>query len=121
MVAGSAHVPYVQQGKLRLLLTYSLNKRDPAFPDVPTQNEIGCPDYPGDAMMVAGPKGLPEPIVKKLNSAFRKVAEGEAFQKLLEQRNLPYVYKDGAEVNKEAPAETANYAELNKKLGLKKN
>lgn len=120
LVAGSAHIPYVQQGKLRLLMNYSATKRDPAFPNIPTQNEIGCQDYPGDAMMVAGPKGLPDPIVKKLNSAFRKVAESPDFQKLLAQRNLPYAYKDGAEISKEAPALTKQYDELNKKLGLHK-
>jgi tripartite-type tricarboxylate transporter receptor subunit TctC len=118
LVAGSAHIPYVQQGKLRLLMNYSVTKRDPLFPDVPTQKELGCPDYPGDAMMVVGPKGLPEPIVKKLNDAFKKVAESPDFQKMLTQRNLPYSYKDGAELNKEAPALIQNYKELNKKLGI---
>ncbi len=118
--AGSAHIPYVRQGVLRLLMNYSANKRDPSFPDVPTLIELGCPDYPGDGMMVAGPKGLPEPIVKKLKSAFKTVADGEEFQKLLVQLNLPYTYKDGEELNKEAPTVTEYYKDLNKKLGIGK-
>ncbi|MBP1720082.1 MAG: hypothetical protein H6Q43_3520 [Deltaproteobacteria bacterium] len=118
--AGSAHIPYVQQGKLRLLMVYSATKRDPLFPDVPTLVELGCQEYPGDGMMVAGPKGLPEPIVKKLNSAFKKVAEDQEFQKLLVRLNLPYTYKDGEELNKEAPAEVEYYKNLNKKLGIDK-
>jgi len=118
--AGSAHIPYVQQGKLRLLMVYSATKRDPLFPDVPTLVELGCQEYPGDGMMVAGPKGLPEPIVKKLNSAFKKVAEGQEFQKLLVELNIPYTYKDGEELAKEAPAVIEYYKELNKKLGIGK-
>jgi tripartite-type tricarboxylate transporter receptor subunit TctC len=118
--AGSAHIPYVRQGTIRLLMNYSATKRDPSFPDVPILTELGCQDYPGDGMMVAGPKGLPEPIVKKLNTAFKKVAEGQEFQKLLVELNIPYTYKDGEELDKEAPAVIEYYKDLNKKLGIGK-
>jgi tripartite-type tricarboxylate transporter receptor subunit TctC len=55
-----------------------------------------------------------------LKSAFKTVADGQEFQNLLVQLNLPYTYKDGEELNKEAPAEVEYYKNLNKKLGIDK-
>ncbi len=118
-IAGSgSHIPYVRQGAFRLLMVYNATKRDPSFPDIPILKELGCEDYPADGLMVAGPKGLPEPMVKKLKTVFKKVAESEEFQKLLVQINLPYDYKDGIDIDKEAPAQFEWFKAFYKKIGL---
>jgi tripartite-type tricarboxylate transporter receptor subunit TctC len=39
--------------------------------------------------------------VHKLHDVFKKVAEGPEFQKVLEQVNMPYDYKSGAELDQE--------------------
>jgi len=120
-IAGSgSHIPYVRQGAFRMLVIYNATKRDPNFPDIPILIEIGCEDYPADGIMVAGPKGLPDPIRKKLHDVFKKVAEGPEFQKVLEQVNMPYDYKDGTELDKEARVKYEWFKAFYKKVGLLK-
>ena len=120
-IAGSgSHIPYVRQGVFRLLSVYNATKRDPNYPDIPIQSELGCEDYPADGIMVAAPKGLPDPIRKKLHEAFKKVADGPEFQKVLVQINMPYDYKDGMEMDKEVRAKSEWYKAFYKKMGLLK-
>jgi tripartite-type tricarboxylate transporter receptor subunit TctC len=120
-IAGSgSHIPYVRQGAFRMLVIYNATKRDPNFPDIPILSEIGCEDYPADGIMVAAPKGLPDPIRKKLHDVFKKVAEGPEFQKVLEQVNMPYDYKDGTELDKEARVKYEWFKAFYKKMGLLK-
>ena len=120
-IAGSgSHIPYVRQGAFRMLVIYNATKRDPNFPDIPILSEIGCEDYPADGIMVAGPKGLPDPIRKKLHDVFKKVAEGPEFQKVLEQVNMPYDYKDGTELDQEARVKYEWFKAFYKKVGLLK-
>ncbi len=120
-VAGSGqHVRYVKQGVFRVLMIYNSNKRDPNFPDIPTQEEIGCPDYAANGMMLAGPKGMPEAVVKKLEEAFQKASESPGFHKLLEQFDLPYDYKGRARLEKEIPIQYEAAKNLLMKMGFKK-
>jgi tripartite-type tricarboxylate transporter receptor subunit TctC len=62
-------LPHVQSGKLKALAVTTAN-RIPALPDVPTVAEAGVPDYEVDLWHgFIGPKGLPRPIVDKINKA----------------------------------------------------
>jgi tripartite-type tricarboxylate transporter receptor subunit TctC len=120
-VAGSGqHVRFVKQGLFRVLMIYNSNKRDPNFPDIPTQEEIGCQDYPANGMMLVGPKGMPEAAAKKLGEAFKKVSESPNFHKLLEQFDLPYDYKGRSELEKEIPPQYEAAKNLLMKMGFKK-
>ena len=61
-------VPHVQSGKLRAVAV-TTQKRIPALPDVPTVSESGVKGY--DVVLwhgLIGPKGLPKPIVDRLNA-----------------------------------------------------
>jgi len=118
-VAGSGqHVAFVKQGVFRLLLLYNTDKRDPNFPNVPAINEIGCQDYPGHGMILVGPRGLPEGVVIKLAGAFKKVSEGPEFQEVLNRFDLPYDYKDQAQLEKEIPPEYEMIRDYLKKFGV---
>ena len=69
----------LKAGKMRALAVFS-DKRDPAFPDVPTAKEQGY-DVEGSPFVgVAVAKGVPEPIVEKLRAALAKVANDSSFQ-----------------------------------------
>ena len=119
--AGSgSHLPLVQQGEFRQLAIFHVKKRDPVFPDVPTLTEIGCPDNPPLGYIVLAPAGLPAPIAKKLEDVFKKVAESEEFKGLLTKFNLPYDYKDQAQLAKDVPAEAEWYKNFFQKMGIKK-
>jgi tripartite-type tricarboxylate transporter receptor subunit TctC len=115
-----SHLPYVRQGTFRQILIYNADKRDPAFPDVPILKELGCEDCPATSMVLAGPKGMPDPMVKKIYQAFKKVADGPEFQNQLKQLNLPYDFKDGARLAKDLPVETEWYRTFLNKFGVKK-
>ncbi len=119
--AGSGqHIRYVKQGVFRVLMIYNSNKRDPNFADIPTQEEIGCPDYPANGMMLTGPKGMPEAMVKKLEEAFKKASESSSFHKLLDQFDLPYDYKGRTQLEKEIPIQYEASKNLLMKMGFKK-
>ena len=65
-------VPHVQSGKLRAVAVTSM-KRIPALPNVPTVNESGVKGY--DVILwhgLIGPKGLPKPIVDRINAEANK-------------------------------------------------
>jgi tripartite-type tricarboxylate transporter receptor subunit TctC len=62
-------LPHVQSGKLKALAVTTA-KRLPALPDVPTVAEAGLPGYEVDLWHgFIAPKGLPRPIVDKINKA----------------------------------------------------
>jgi tripartite-type tricarboxylate transporter receptor subunit TctC len=68
-------VPQVQAGKLRAIAVTTL-KRIPALPDVPTVNESGVKGY--DVVLwhgLIGPKGLPRPIVDRINAEATKALQ----------------------------------------------
>ena len=120
-IAGSgSHIPYVNQGKARLLLVYNAPKRDPKYPNVPTLTELGCEDFPADRMIALAPKGLPDPIRKKLHDAFKKVTESPEFLKMLDQINLPHEYRSGEELDREIPTRNEWFKAFYKKMGLLK-
>ena len=61
-------VPHVQSGKLRAVAVTTL-QRIPALPNVPTVSESGVKGY--DVVLwhgLIGPKGLPRPIVDRINA-----------------------------------------------------
>jgi len=66
-------MPHVQSGKLRALAVTTA-KRIPALPNVPTVAESGVPGY--EVVLwhgLIGPKGLPGPIVERINRDVTKV------------------------------------------------
>ncbi len=115
-----SHIPYVRQGAFRVLFIYNADKRDPVFPNIPIQRELGCEDAPPTGMMLAGPKGMPDAMVQKIYDAFKKVGDSPEFQTLLTQLNLPYEFKDRKRLEKDLPADTEWYRTFLKKFGVKK-
>ncbi|MCE5265589.1 MAG: tripartite tricarboxylate transporter substrate binding protein [Deltaproteobacteria bacterium] len=118
--AGS-HLPYVQQGKFRMLIVTQTDKRDPEYPNVPTLKELGCPDVPPNTQIIIAPKGMPDAIGNKLAEAFKKVADGPEFQQILKQIKSPYLFKSRQQLEKDLHAEFELYKDYHKKTGTKRN
>ena len=88
---GSAgvHFPLVEAGKLRTLLqlsgeiadTTKVQRLTEYYPDFPEALKISVEAPTG----LAGPKGIPAPIVQKLAGALKKGVESEAHRKLLKE------------------------------------
>lgn len=81
-----AAAQFVKSGKLKALAVSTV-KRSAAFPDVPTMQEAGVPDFEVDswyAMFV--PAKTPKAVIERLNKALNAtVADAEVKEKLLAQ------------------------------------
>ena len=66
-------------GKMRALAMFG-EKRDPAFPDVPTAKEQGYAVFGSPFVGVAVAKGVPQAAIDKLRAAVEKVAKEQDFQ-----------------------------------------
>jgi len=111
-------VPYVKEGKLRLLVTHG-EKRMRSFPDVPTLRELGY-DFINEAVfMIAAPKGTPEAIINKLDNAFKKAMEDPQFIKTLTAMEFEISYRNPADTKKFLDIAYVRFAEMIKKLGIK--
>jgi tripartite-type tricarboxylate transporter receptor subunit TctC len=121
-VAGSgSHIPLVEQGQFRELVTFHVDARDPKRPDIPVMKDIGCPPTnPPSGMIVVAPAGLPDAVAATLEAALKQIAESPEFKQLLVKYNLPYAYEDGATVASKFPAEIEWYTKYFKETGLLK-
>ena len=75
--------PRVKAGQLRVLAVMD-KERSKFYPDVPTSVEQGYPAVISSSTRgIAGPKGLPGPIVKKLQAVFKKaIGDPEHMEKM---------------------------------------
>jgi len=113
------HRTYVKQGVFRMLALTVTDERDPEFPDVPTLKDLGYKDVAPAIYVLLAPKGLPDPIFKKLESSFRQAAYSPEFKKLLEKLGVPFLFKDRKQLEAEGPEKYKFYGELLKEMGVK--
>ena len=113
------HIQFVRQGKMRMLVLFNTDKRDPEFPNIPTMKEIGCQDAPALGYLVIAPKGIPDNVSRILGDAIHKVVAGPDFQKALARMEIPYDYKDRRQLEKEVPNEYRFFKTFLEKMGVK--
>jgi tripartite-type tricarboxylate transporter receptor subunit TctC len=80
--------PQVRQGKLKYLAVTSA-QRNPLYPDVPTVAELGYPGF--EALSWSGlsvPKGTPQVIVDKLESAMKQVMSQPAIRQRMDSQGF---------------------------------
>lgn len=87
----AAAIQFHRSGKLKCIGVAS-NFRWPTDKEIPTLNESGVPGFDLTSFFgIVGPKGMPQPVVEKLNEAFRKVAERpETGEKLAVTATIPF-------------------------------
>lgn len=124
-IAIESSIAQVKAGKLRALGVLQGEERLSAFPDIPTLKEVAKDFgmktgviYPG--LMMSGPKGLPEPIVKKLVTVFDTARKSAGFQKYAKET---YIFQDKMPMIGEALRNHLNrgykeIGEMIQKLGL---
>jgi tripartite-type tricarboxylate transporter receptor subunit TctC len=108
---------HVKAGKLRPIVSWG-GKRHEAYPNVPTFKELGYKDveYYIWAGMFA-PRGTPEPAMKVLRDAARKVVEDADFKNTMAKVNSPVQYMDAPEFGKYWEADAKRLAALVKIVG----
>ena len=78
-------LPFIKDKRLTALVV-AAPQRVPAMPDVPTFKEVGLESVNRMAYYgIVGPKGLPKPIVDKINAATVKVLQDPAIRKRIEE------------------------------------
>jgi tripartite-type tricarboxylate transporter receptor subunit TctC len=69
-VNSNGFAPFVDAGRLRLLVTFG-EQRTRRWPTVPTLKELGHGIVATSAYGIAGPAGIPAPVVQVLHDAFK--------------------------------------------------
>jgi tripartite-type tricarboxylate transporter receptor subunit TctC len=117
--AGEFSYPFVEAGQTRMLLILS-GRRSSEYPQVPLTKDLGydipCPAFVG----VAGPKGLPDEIVKKLDDAFAKALKEPAFEKGMKELRVNILYRNSRELTEYVTSNYEFFGKLLKERGLAK-
>ena len=77
-VNSNGFAPFVDSGRLRLLVTFG-DHRSKRWPEVPTLKELGHGIVAMSPYGIAGPAGLPPAVVQVLHEAFRAAMQEPAF------------------------------------------
>ena len=81
-------LPHVKAGRLRALGMTSL-ERSKADPDIPTFSETGLSGYEATNWhAMIGPKGMPRPVVDRLNSEVRKIIAQKDMENTLQANGV---------------------------------
>ncbi len=83
--SGGVHYQYVKAGKMIVLAGHGQDRLI-GTPDVPTLKELGYNIALENYNMVAGPKGLPNDVIRKLGAAFRKAVQDKEYKNLLQNK-----------------------------------
>jgi tripartite-type tricarboxylate transporter receptor subunit TctC len=87
-------IPYIKDGRVKAFGTTTM-KRLPAIPNVPTLNEQSLKGFEVKVWHgVYAPKGLPQPVLDKLNAALKKALNTPDVQKRLSDSNIDIVPMD---------------------------
>jgi tripartite-type tricarboxylate transporter receptor subunit TctC len=113
----AAIAPHMKTGSLRALAVDSQN-RWKILPDVPTFKELGFAIEAPFWIGVAGPKGIPNEILRKLEKAFEMAAKDPSFDEALERIHMLPAYRSGEEFKKVVFRDYDIQGELIKKLPL---
>jgi tripartite-type tricarboxylate transporter receptor subunit TctC len=106
--------PRVRSGELRALAVMD-HQRSKFLPDVPTMKEVGYPSVISSSTRgIAGPKGIPQPVLKKLEAALRKAMEDPEHVQKMEAAGLALkimVGEEYARYYRETHAQAKKYTE----------
>ena len=115
---------HAKAGKVRLLAISEGYERYMVYPEVPTLYELGFKDVlpSGSQLLLVGPKGLPEPIVKKIEDAYKKASESAGFKQLAQDNDFLVITKGntGQELRDYLEKSYQIHGNLIQKLGLSK-
>jgi tripartite-type tricarboxylate transporter receptor subunit TctC len=128
VLAGAIHLvvigvpaagPHIKSGRLRALAVIA-PQRLPALPEVPTVAEAGLPDFDVTTWYgVLAPAGTPRPVVARLNGELVKILYSADMKDKLNALGTDPVTSTPEEFAAYLRQETAKWAEVVRKAGLK--
>jgi tripartite-type tricarboxylate transporter receptor subunit TctC len=122
-VAATPILPILQQAEAGTIvpLAVTSTERIPLLKNVPTFQEIGYPDMTGAIWFwLAAPKGLPWPIVARLNEEMRRFIGTPETRQMFEKNALLAMDADPATLTKYIGGEVKRWTSFVAEKGLKK-
>jgi len=116
--AAGTHVKFIKEGKIRLLVSYNETRLKYA-PEVPTMNELGYNLAIGTPLVIVGPKGLPEAILKKLAEAYLKAMKEPAYLQFLDRVDFVQNFLGPVDLAKAIESTSKGWKELIEATGIK--
>lgn len=92
-VTTNSILTFMESGKVRALAV-AAEQRPAAFAQVPTFRESGYDVVVPSPLGIAGPKGLPQPIVQKLDTAVKAALEDPEVQRVIQNYGIRTDYRD---------------------------
>lgn len=90
-VTNQEQVPFIMSGQLIPLATHS-DRRNTYFPDLPTWRDLGYPVGAETRVGIAGPPGMPKPIVDALSEALKKAVDDPEYVELSKNLKAEKLY-----------------------------
>jgi tripartite-type tricarboxylate transporter receptor subunit TctC len=120
VAAAAAAVPHVQSKRL-VALAVSFPKRVGALPDVPTVMESGFKYQVNNWHGVVAPKGVPKPVIDRLNAEINKIIKAPDFAKRIASEGLQPAGGTPEEFLAQIKREIAEWAEVIKEAKVTLN
>jgi len=118
--AGDFNYALLEAKEARLLLLFR-EERAAEYPQTPILKDLGY-DFPFPTFIcAAGPMGIPDGIVKKLDDAFAKAMKQPSFIKgMKDDLRLPILYRGSKELSEYVASCYDSYGRMLKEMGLVK-
>ncbi len=116
-VFGNTVLPHMQSGKLRALAIAS-ETRPPAFANVPTFREQGYDVVTPSPLGIAGPRGLPPEVVRKLEGAVKSAMDDPAFQQAAANYGVRLEFRNAQDYSAFAKKAFAEEGAIVQSIGL---
>jgi tripartite-type tricarboxylate transporter receptor subunit TctC len=116
--AAGSHVQYIRDGSMRLLVGFNKTKMR-AAPEAPTLQELGYNIQVGMNTVIAGPKGLPDSIKKKLAEAYLAAMKTPSFEKYLQTIDSPPAFAGAGATAKGIEDDSIVLGRIIKEAGIK--
>jgi tripartite-type tricarboxylate transporter receptor subunit TctC len=114
-----ASIGYLKSGRMRAL-GVTTSQRAPALPDVPTIAEAGLPGFEVSGWYgVIGPRGLPRPLVERLNRDINATLQLPEVVKLLSTQGATPLTKSPDEFARSMAADRQKWADVVRTAGIK--
>jgi len=115
----TAWAPLVASGDFRALFVLT-SERSAKWPDVPTMRDLGYPFAFDSPFGLAGPKGMPADVVKKLHDAFKKAYDHPSAPAMFDKFDFTRRYLSTEDFAAMAPKYYAAEREGLERVGLVK-
>ena len=111
-------VPQIKAGKLRAL-GFSMTRRSPLLPDLPTLDEAGVKGYDMSYWFaVYAPAGTPAPVIKRLNELLTTAVRAPAAKAFFETSGAEAWTSTPEELARHQAAETLKWGKVIKAAGI---